>query len=94
MIHEYLIRYAFSGTCITSATAIGTATTDNYRISCSDWPRIPSIDEPDPKRRIPFYRALFDQDFPAPTAPKKIIAHVPKWRPNLAQCRIDRTKPQ
>lgn len=50
---------------------------------------LPTREEADPKRRIPFYRALFDQDFPPPLPPKKITPRLPKWSPHMGRVRTN-----
>jgi hypothetical protein len=52
----------------------------------------PPIEQPDPKRRIPFYRALFSQAWPARVA--ALAKDLPrlKWWPLMApRVRVDRT---
>lgn len=52
-----------------------------------------AAEETDPKRKIPFYRALFDQRFPAPHAPATHRPRAPKWAPAMGRVRIDRRAP-
>lgn len=54
----------------------------------------PKAEPPDPKKRIPFYRALFNQDFPPPIHSASLIPKRQSWRPNMGRVRINRTHPQ
>lgn len=75
-----------------TGTVIYTISAPSYSFSnLTLWlPWIPK-DERRTSRHIPFYRALFDQDFPQPIAPRKITPRIPKWMPNMGRVRIDRT---
>ncbi len=77
----------------TSAIVIYASSTQNYPItsSCDFYFRIPVNDPPDPKKRIPFYRALFDQRFPQPPTPRIRDVKKARWKPNMGTVRINRS---
>lgn len=84
----------YTNTTITT-NVYATASTTCYPIHCTgyfDWPIIK--EETDPKRHIPFYRALFTQGFPPPPKPPIHDAIRAKWSPNMGQVRIDRCQPR
>lgn len=54
---------------------------------------LPAVDDL-PKRKIPFYRALFDQSFPVPKKPVFRDVMRSKWRPNMGRVTINRTSPK
>lgn len=79
----------YSGTFVVTC---GYTATASWFGLCNTSYYLPRIDAPDPKRKIPFYRALFDQDFPQPIAPKKIQPRIQRWNPHMGRVRIDRTR--
>lgn len=85
---------AMSGTIVSAVTNC-TCTAVYYTIACSSYYDVMvEIPERDPKARIPFYRALFDQSFPAPTPPRKIMPRGQYWKPAMGRVRIDRSTPR
>lgn len=85
--------WGLSGTVVTEAYINRTVVL--YPVACSTWYDYdPSIEAPNPKRHIPFYRALFDQRFPAPARPVVALLPRQRWSPHMGRVRIDRRPPQ
>lgn len=74
--------FASSGTVVTSTSAANSTFTPYVIRDCNFTLYLPCIERRDPKRRIPFYRALFDQDFPNPVIPCfREVDRRNSWRP-------------
>lgn len=76
----------------TSGTVIYTISAPtHYASSFTLW--LPPMDEDTRRtaRHIPFYRALFDQDFPPLAPPKWIAPERERWKPNMGRVRVDRS---
>lgn len=100
------MTYDDEESCAITSGGTYTLTYPGYTTTAAGWHRVTNYDsdywtvripvsapQPDRKRRIPFYRALFIQTFPEPAQPRKRAVSRWHWWPLMApRVRIDRSQ--